>query len=91
MATRHGTLVANTATGVTVAGDRNEVGVTHKGNVADLLYARADNTTTVLAANDTFVILPGQTRWIPRPRELGSPTVVSLRSAGTVDYEVELP
>lgn len=91
MATRHGTLVANTAASVSVTGDRNEVAVTHKGNVTDPIYARCDGTTAVAAANDTFVVLPGITRWIPRPRNLGSPTAVSLISAGTAQYEVELP
>lgn len=91
MATRHGTLTANVAASVSVTADRNEVAVTHKGNVTNPIYARADGTTAVINAADTFAILPGVTRWIPRPRALGSPTVVSLISAGAVDYEVELP
>jgi hypothetical protein len=91
MPTRHGTLTANTAASVSVTGDRNEVGVTHKNNVTNPLYVRADGTTAVINANDTFVVQPGQTRWVPRARELGSPTAVSLISAGAVQYEVEFP
>lgn len=91
MATRHGTLTASTAASSSVTGDRNEVGVCHLGNVTNPIYVRADGTTAVVGANDTFVVLPGQTRWIPRPRELSSPTVVSLISAGAAQWEVEFP
>lgn len=93
MAVRHGTLTANTAATVTVAGGRQEVGVTHKNPAAtDPIYARADGTAATIAGNDTFTILPGMTRWIPRPRNLtGTNTNVSLISAGANPYEVELP
>lgn len=91
MTTRHGTLVAATVTTVSVTGDRNEVGITHKNNVTDPIYARCDGTNAAVAATDTYTILPGQTRWIPRPATLASPTVVTLISAGTPAYELELP
>lgn len=91
MPTRHGTLTANTATQVSLTGDRVEVGVTHKGNVTDPIYVKPDNTTAVIGANDSYVVLAGQTRWIPRPRSLGSPTLVSLICATGAAYEVELP
>lgn len=91
MPVRHGTLTANTATQLSQAGDRIEVGVTHKGNVTNPLYVRADNNAAVIAADDTYVVLPGQTRWIPRPRNLGTPSIVSLISGGAVAFEVELP
>lgn len=89
--TRHGTLTANIAVNTSVAGDRNEVGVCHLGNVTNPIHARADDLPAVIGADGTYVVLPGQTRWIPRPRELGSPTIVSVISAGAAQWEVEFP
>lgn len=89
--TKVGKLEPETPVTVSAVGDRNQVGVTHAGNVSDLLWARIDGTAAAIEADDNFLVLPGQTRWIPRLASLGSPTEVSLVSRGPVLYEVELP
>ena len=91
MAIRHVTLVANVATQVSVARDVREVGVIHKGNVTNPIYVRADGTTAVVKANDTYTLLSGQQRWVPRIWSSGGPTLVSIISAGAADVEVEVP
>lgn len=92
MAIRHGTLTANTAATVSLASrDLREIWVMHKGNVAQPIYARCDGTAATVAGNDTYAVLPGQHRMIPRIWSAGKPSNISLISAGAVDYEVEFP
>jgi hypothetical protein len=91
MAIRHGTLTANTVATVSLTRDLREVAVMHKGNVQDPIYVRCDGTAATVAGNDTYSVLPGQHRTIPRIWSSGSPTAVSIISAGAVQYEVEFP
>ncbi len=92
MAIRHGTLTANTAANVSLADrDVKEIGVLHKGNSTEPIYARCDGTAATVAGNDTFTILAGQRRWVPRIWSSGKPSVISLISEGAIKYEVEYP
>lgn len=91
MATRHGTLTANTAADVSVNRDLREVGVLHKGNSTEPIYARLDGTAATVSGDETFTVLAGQRRWLPRIWSAGRPTVISLISEGAIDYEVEFP
>ena len=89
--TRPGTLTSNVESVVEVVGDRKEVGITHIGDDTTPIWARADGDSAAIAADGAFVVLPGMNRWIPVPESLGSPTHVSLISAGAPSYEVEFP
>lgn len=89
-AIRHVTLAAGTATQVSLTRDMRQIGVMHKGNVPDPVYVRCDGTA-VLEANDTYCVLAGQHRFIPRIWSSGSPTVVSLICVGAATVEVEFP
>jgi hypothetical protein len=91
MAIRHGTLVANTATSVSLPRDLREVAVMHKASATNPIYVRCDGTPATIGGNDTYTVLPGQHRTIPRLWSKGAPTVVSLICAAAVDYEVEFP
>jgi hypothetical protein len=86
----HGSLSASTEAQVSSSRDLRQVGVMHKGNSSDPIYACLDGTATIAGA-DCYTILPGQRRWVPRLWSRGKPTVVSLISASAVDYEVEYP
>ena len=91
MAVRHVTLTANTAQTVSLATrDLREVGVMHKGNVPDPVYVTLSGTATI-AGDDTYCVLPGQHRFIPRIWSSGKPTNVSIISAATAAVEVEFP
>ena len=91
MAVRHVSLVAGTAQTVSLANrDVRSVGIMHKGNGAEPVYVILDATATV-RGDDTFAVIPGQQRWIPRIWSSGKPTNVSLISAAAVDVEVEFP
>ena len=90
-AIRHGTVAAGTAATVTHPRDVREIGVMHKGNVTTPMYVRLDGTTATVAGDDTYTILPGVQRWIPRIWSAGPNPAISIISAGAVDYEVEFP
>jgi hypothetical protein len=90
-AIKHGTLTADTAASVTHTRDAREVGVMHKGNVTAPMYARLDGAEATVAGDDTYTILPGIQRWIPRIWSAGSAPTVSIISSGAVDFEVEFP
>lgn len=90
-ALRHVTLVANTAATVSLDRDLREVGVMHKGNVTNPVYVRLDGTPATVKGDDTYTVLPGQHRWVPRLWSSGRPTAMSIVSAGAVEVEVEFP
>jgi hypothetical protein len=92
VATRHGTLAANTAAPVSLADrDVKEIGVLHKANSTEPIYARCDGGVASVSGDDTFVVLAGQRRWVPRVWSAGKPSTISLISEGAIAYEVEFP
>lgn len=91
MAIRHVTLAAGTATQVSLNRDLREIGFMHKGNVPEPIYVRTDGNPAVLEANDTFTVLAGQHRFVPRLWSSGKPTVVSIICATAATVEVEFP
>lgn len=91
MAVRHVTLTANTPATVALNRDLREIGFLHKANVVDPIYVRTDGVDAVVAGDDTYCILPGQQRWVPRIWSQSMPTSVSIISLGAVDVEVEYP
>jgi hypothetical protein len=88
--TRHVTLTAATAKTVTSDRDHNEIGILHKGNVADPVYV-TDAATATVKGDNTYTVLAGQHRFIPRLMSKGMPTTVSVISTGAVELEVEFP
>ena len=86
---KHATLVAATEDTVTF---------THRGRTlvirnrdasgGDTLYFRFDGTAAVAAADNTYVLTPGQT--IAVDNNGGFPAAISLISAGTPDYSTEV-
>lgn len=90
-AVRHVTLAANVATTVTLNRDLREVGILHKGNVADPIYVTVGGPTATVKGNDCYTVTANSQRWVPRIWSAASPTNVSIISAGAVDVEVEFP
>lgn len=98
MATRSGALTANTEHAVTYTRRGDSVGITNTGlNAAGtavatyIIWARVDGTAAVVAADDCYAVLPGQTRWITRGAQYGTAPSVSLIANGAVGYSVEFP
>lgn len=83
------TLTANTADTVTFADRYSYVTVTNTGT--GVLYARADGTTAVAAAQGTYAVLPaesailanGQALWYPSSKVLQAGTANQLQESRT--------
>lgn len=85
----HGTLVAATAETFDLTGITDEVLITNQGNVAGaVIYVRSDGVTAVVAADETVVILPAQSRRF-RSGGAGNPPTYSIISASAVTVSVE--
>jgi len=80
----HGTLVANTATPVTVRGWEFGVWVINRGS--DDIWARLDGTAATVAGTDNYLVGAGGARNFPTG---DAAVTVSLISAGTPGYSVE--
>lgn len=83
---QHATLSGTTADSVTFSGSGSDIAVTNRDSSV-LLYFRVDGTTAVAAADETFVVLPLQTK-ILRRRPSGL-AVVSIVGNGN-SYSAEL-
>ena len=82
---KHGTLVAATVTTVTLDRDYDSVEILNRGTTSDL-WVRVDKTDPVVAADDTYVCVPGGFIVLGVPT--AGLTVVKLISAGTPPYSV---
>lgn len=83
-----GTLVASTADTITLSGAGGGAGVevTHHGAaITAPLYVRLDGTAAAVAANENYVVAPGQTRIFSS----GASTISVICSA-TAGYTVAL-
>lgn len=80
---QHATLSGTTADSVTFSAFGSEIAVTNR-DASVTLYFRQDGTTAVSAADETYVVLPLQTKVVPYQRG-----VVSVVGNGNA-YSVEL-
>jgi hypothetical protein len=81
---QHATLTTTAADAITFSGVGSKVRVTNH-DATTSLYFRVDGTTAVSLADETFVVLPGQSREV----FLGINRVVSVVGNGNV-YSAEL-
>lgn len=85
----HVALTANLEREVESSRDHTEIGFLHKGNVPDPVYVRTDGPIATVNGDGAYTVLPGQQRWVPRLQSSGTPTKVSVISAGAANIEVE--
>lgn len=83
----HNTLVAATATTVTLDQDYSEVSIVHHGDAADPVYFTVDGAAPTVAGAGTDVVLSGGYVVTSAPGGSGA-TVVQLISAGTPTVSV---
>lgn len=83
----HETLAAGVADTVQITGGFNELEVFNH-DAAALIYFRVDGTAAVAAANDTYVVAPGQGLVVPASVTYAGTLQASLISAGTPAYSV---
>lgn len=81
---QHATLSSTTADSVTFSGTGSEIAVTNR-DTSTTLYFRVDATTAVAAADNTFAVLPLQTKVV---RAAGA-KVISVVGNGN-SYSAEL-
>ena len=83
-----GTLGAGVADTFDLSGNTDEVLITNHGNVAGVIYVRADGTAAAVAADECSVILGGQIRRY-RSGHGGNPPTFSIISSAAITVTVE--
>jgi hypothetical protein len=86
---RHGTLVANTVTTVTLDNDYREIEVINVDG-ASTIYVTVDGTVPTVGGNDTFVLPAAISSRVIVSRDGSNPTVVKLISTGTPSFSVSV-
>lgn len=84
---KHATLAGTSADSVTLTGKGKTVGVTNRDTATEMFFTFDSTATAVSAANDTFVVLPQQTKFMELTTDR-TPVVSIVGSSNP--YSIEL-
>lgn len=88
---QHATLTGGAADAVTFSGQGSTLAITNRDSSATIYFTAQGGVTAVSAADDTYVVLPLQTKTLAIPSAGGTAAlVVSIISASSIAYSAEI-